>query len=93
MDLGSPSKIYQNSSGPGDYELPPLTGINQLDSSKINSPSYSFGTKVIKSIISKYHTQVTLLVNLRNYLESIHLAHQLIVPKDMIKNIRHLNSQ
>jgi hypothetical protein len=58
-DQSSLSKSYLNTTGPGDYDLPPLIGNKNHDSLKTNVPAYSFPTKSNKSIISKEHVQVS----------------------------------
>lgn len=49
---------YLNETGPGDYDIKKLTGVNISTSNVRNAPKFSFGSKILKSgIISKKHVQ------------------------------------
>lgn len=52
-------KLYQNDTGPGDYEVSNLTGHHTQDGSKINAPKFSFASKSKQApFISKDYMQV-----------------------------------
>ena len=50
---------YMNETGPGDYELPSMTGSKSILAEKKNGPSFSFGVRTKKmQFISKEYLRV-----------------------------------
>lgn len=48
-------KHYQNPAGPGDYDIPYLTGYKHFVGEKTNAPQFSFGLKNDQKFISKQY--------------------------------------
>jgi hypothetical protein len=52
-----------NETGPGDYELPEMTGSKSVLADKKSGPSFSFGARLKKTqFISKEYLRVSLKV-------------------------------
>lgn len=49
-------KTYLNGTGPGQYNLPPLTGRHSLESKRRNIPYISFGQKTKQPWHEEFHT-------------------------------------
>ena len=50
------AKTYLNALGPGQYNLPPLTGRFSIETRKKNLPNISFGSKTKQPWHPEYHT-------------------------------------
>lgn len=56
MELDKASRTYLNDVGPGQYNLPPLTGRHSLEAKRRNIPSISFGLKTKAPWHNEFHT-------------------------------------
>ena len=51
------ARTYLNELGPGQYNLPPLTGRHSIETKRKNIPLISFGPKTKKPWHPEYHTE------------------------------------